>query len=158
MVNKHSNPSSLKTRVISALILAPVVLGAIVYGESPFYLMILLTAGVGIFEWARMVEPGIKPPLLVTTIFCVVATVAILPDYGLRNSVIALITMALTIFVLARFFAKAQHPFRLSFGVAYLGLAMMSTLWLRNMEVGGLFIILLLLVFIWTTDIAAYFT
>ncbi|MFH1158141.1 MAG: phosphatidate cytidylyltransferase [Pseudomonadota bacterium] len=47
--------SSLKTRVKSALIFAPVVLAVIYLGGIPFALLMIAAAGAGLYEWMRMV-------------------------------------------------------------------------------------------------------
>ena len=53
-------PSSLRLRIISALVLAPLVLGAVYWGGWPFNILIGLMVLILTSEWARMVgkRPG----------------------------------------------------------------------------------------------------
>lgn len=146
------------TRVLSAAVLAPLVIAAVYFGGLAFYLMILLAAGISIYEWTRMVEPGCKAPVLVTAIFAVLAPVAASDPFGFHAALIAAIALTLTVGILARYGAGAAHAMRLAFGVFYMNVAFITTLWLRSLENGGLFAILILFVFIWATDIMAYFS
>lgn len=48
------NLKALQQRIISASILIPVVLFAVVWGGIPFYIMIVLLAGISLHEWVSM--------------------------------------------------------------------------------------------------------
>ena len=157
--NKPANAgSSLKTRVISAAVLAPVIVGILLFGGVPFLLLMLVAGGISASEWTKMVEPGSAKPLLWACIASVVLPVLVSWEMGLGMAIYWLFCLGLAVYLYARFIAKAEHSVRVAFGVFYLGLAFVSTLWLRELPDGGLFAILILFIFIWATDILAYFS
>ncbi|MBJ7417998.1 MAG: phosphatidate cytidylyltransferase, partial [Niveispirillum sp.] len=54
--------SNFTQRVISALVLAPPVLGAVWYGGLPFQVLVLVLAGLSAWEYFRLVMPGRHRP------------------------------------------------------------------------------------------------
>jgi phosphatidate cytidylyltransferase len=57
--------SSLQTRIISAVILLPLVLGAIYIGGELFFVLVILILGLATFEFVRLMEQGdFRPALL----------------------------------------------------------------------------------------------
>lgn len=57
----HLDNPEFKKRVISAAILAPLILGAVAMGGVAFYLMILLTAVLMMREWDALIEHRMSP-------------------------------------------------------------------------------------------------
>ncbi len=55
-MTENKGHTSLYLRVVSALVLAPLVLFAMIYGGMPFLIMIALGLGLSLLEWTRMVN------------------------------------------------------------------------------------------------------
>jgi phosphatidate cytidylyltransferase len=156
-------PSDLKTRVLSAVVLAPPVLAAVWFGGPVFLFLIVLVAAISAWEWVRLIVPQPRRALLVmATLF--VATICFAAMGGSLVSTLGM-TAVCTFFMLlaTRYGAASRSPYYraphlwLTFGVLYLGLAGAALVYLR-VETGdagrGLFLFLLLA--IWATDIGAY--
>lgn len=105
----------LKKRVISAGILAPVVLLIIYLGGVAYNTLIVTVAVIMSFEWQGIITSGHKE---------------------------------LT--------AKSKSRWN-GLGIAYVTIFASSLIYLRGMD-GGFGIVLLMLLLVWSTDIAAYFT
>lgn len=147
----------LMTRIISAAVLAPLVLGAIYLGGWWFAALVILAAGLMGWEWARMCNSGrlgisggiaiavlvllapvflfVSPPLAATALLCVGAVIA--QSVGLLRG-------------------ERQKAWLL-LGTTYIGIACLSFLWLRFVPEGGLNLVFWLLAVVWATDIGAYF-
>jgi phosphatidate cytidylyltransferase len=107
---------NLKKRIISAGILAPIVLIIIVLGGAWFSTLIVLATVIMSFEWAGIVNSGKRPEI---------------DEYERKKW--------------------------MNYGILYVAIFSSSLLYLRNMESGFSAILFMLLV-VWATDIAAYFT
>lgn len=134
-------------RILSALVLAPVVLFAAWIGWPLFPLLVALT-GVGmIWEWQRMTT---KPAVfngaggLIAVAMAVAAIIAT-----------ALPLQALAVVVIAAPCAWVLGKGRwLAIGTLYVGVPVVSLVWIR--QAGGAFTLFWLLAVIWATDIGAY--
>jgi phosphatidate cytidylyltransferase len=110
--------SNLKKRIISALILAPVILTIIWAGGAYFSTLIVLMAVIMSFEWKGIVDNVPK-------------------DGSPLN--------------------QNQQKKWTAVGVMYVSVFASSLLFLRSIE-GGFDLVLFMLLLVWSTDIAAYFS
>lgn len=160
------NPSDLKTRVLSAIVLAPPVLAAVLLGGDVFRVLIVLVAAFAVWEWARLITPEARPLFWMAPIAAVTAICAWAISRGAASAVPVAVLGAAFIALTIRWsdirFSGPSPHYRhpslwIAAGVLYLGLAGASLVYVR-VETGedgrGLFLFLLLAV--WATDIGAY--
>ncbi len=152
--------SSFRTRLKSALIFAPIVIAILVFGGPLFTLMLAAGAGVGAWEWSRMVTIGMQPPRYLAhtaTILTALATATA----GMVTSPIPsfLFLLSLTFLIFAYNFSKqGPKPWELLFGVVYIGFSFITMIWLRDGDTRqGLYHMLTLLLIVWSSDSFAYF-
>jgi phosphatidate cytidylyltransferase len=107
---------NLQKRIISAGLLAPVVLIIIWFGGVLYDTMIVLIAVIMSFEWSGIVNSDKKPEIGVET-----------------------------------------RKKWMTYGIFYVAIFASSLLYLRSQD-GGFGLVLLLLLIVWATDIAAFFT
>jgi phosphatidate cytidylyltransferase len=150
--------SELRTRVVSAALLAPVAIAGIVFRGFPFALLVTVVAGIAFWEWTsitRSTEPhwmrvGALASLVVGLFFFAMAD----PEEG-PNWPIGLIALAAT----ATLAVGWRHLafLRAGLGLLYVGIPCIGFIVLRRPEAAGLAAVLFLLAVVWATDIGAYF-
>ncbi|BAT60276.1 phosphatidate cytidylyltransferase [Variibacter gotjawalensis] len=144
--------SELALRVVSSLVLAPLVLGATWYGGWPFGLLWLVAAVAVWWEWCGLVDqPSRWTVFALGTVGIVIAALAL----EFRQSLIA-IGVLLATTVLATALAAARREWS-GAGVIYSGAVALSPVMLRQDSEWGLVAIVLLFAVVWGTDIAGYF-
>lgn len=140
--------------MLSALVLAPLVLFAVWIGGWPFALLLAVTASLVMWEWSGIVRgSGVGPR---TVLICGVCSVpVILVAAGLPElAALAVVFAAASAHLLTR----ADDPGRLmGAGVAYACLPAMALVLLRGDPVLGLAAIAYLVAIVWGTDIGGYF-
>ncbi|NCA80796.1 MAG: hypothetical protein EOM76_11570, partial [Sphingobacteriia bacterium] len=145
--------SNLFQRVLSALILGPVVLWAILYGDRdviPAYTLLLAIMGaVMAWEWEKMVTGK------TSEIAVILATsTTMLAFLRLDNPLFSLFLIAVTALLV---YFKSGKKLLLSFGAFYICLPLLSLIYLGYKDpVYSYEIILWLLCVIWATDIGGY--
>jgi len=150
----QKGPGELKLRVVSALVLAAMVLLATIWGGWPFRIIWTLVAGIVAYEWLAMVNRGNAIP---AGIGVVVAGLALafspVSPAALAGTAAAaaLVGAILTPLVSARLALELC-------GVLYALAFALITPALRDLPQIGLGLILWSFAVVWFTDIAAYFT
>jgi phosphatidate cytidylyltransferase len=144
--------SNLVTRVISALVLVPIAIGA-GYGGGAFWLALTCLGAIGLFwEWQYLVG-GAQTSVLGTGVFGLVMIGAALDLHDLGAAVFVIPAGALAIgsftVVEARFWAPG--------GIAYAGSALIASVLIRQDVELGLEALMFVLVTVWITDILGYF-
>ncbi len=152
---QSSNWSDLTQRLISALILATIVLVITWSGAIPFALLVALGAAILCWEWAKMVRGTDFDELLV------VHTIAVLVSCGLFATgeyIVALLVLLIGPAVKFVFTAdkEAKNLGISLLGVPYIGLPVIAMIWLRGDPEYGFHAILYLFITVWTVDIFAY--
>ncbi|MEZ2406238.1 phosphatidate cytidylyltransferase [Bosea sp. RCC_152_1] len=149
-----SGSGELKRRVVSALVLAAVVLALTLWGGWPFRLVWVLVAGIVAYEWLSIVSRG---NAVAAGAGVVVAGLA-LSFLPIAPAALAGATAAAALIgALAAPFVRARLALELC-GVAYALAFALITPALRDWPVVGLALILWSFAVVWLTDIAAYFT
>jgi phosphatidate cytidylyltransferase len=141
--------SELKLRVISALVLAGLILVATLLGGVWFRLIWAAVGGFVAYEWLSIMGMPRWRAILPAAALAALA----IPDLSI------LILIPAVIFVAIAAVALTEDPLlrRLAFGgVAYASVLAVGPAYLRDLE-GGLAIILWSFAVTWGTDIAAYF-
>ncbi|PGH53926.1 phosphatidate cytidylyltransferase [Azospirillum palustre] len=149
---KPPKTGDLKVRVLSALVMAPVVLGAVWAGGWVFHALIAFGSVIAVSEWTSIVPSARRlPARLMATIGILVALMVQIvagPAAGLG---------AATAFaVLTAIVGGGSDRGLLGFGVLYVAVGMAGLMWLRDLPDSGLSLFLFVLFAIWATDIGAY--
>jgi phosphatidate cytidylyltransferase len=142
----------LKTRILSALVMAPPALLAAWAGGYAFAAMIALAAALMCWEWHRMLNGAFPLSGRVASVGCAAASLLAVarPDIGLSMVVLATLTSA--------GLAGSDRSGRgwAAFGAIYAGLPSVTLVWLRGDPSAGNAVIWWLLLVVWSTDIGAY--
>lgn len=149
--------SSLLPRVLSALVLAPIVIGLIWYGDWPFSLLVAVAALILASEWRGLIfgEQGGR----VEQALMSAAALAGIGALQFGAELIGL-TLAAGFMMLAMTYVvwKKTPLTRIALGFPYIVLPAMVLVWLRADAEWGAAAIVWLFVTIWATDSFAYFS
>lgn len=140
-------------RLISALILAPAALACLFVGAAPFAVLVLIASALMAYEWNALSAPGHDRPLTVLFAFVLAGSIGATWNDSLAiAAVVAVVGVGLAA-LLARGIGAA--PTWAATGLAYLVLPALALIWLRDLPAGA-FLVLWLLLVIWSVDIGAY--
>lgn len=149
---KPPRAGDLKVRVLSALVMAPVVLGAVWIGGWVFHALIAFGSVVAVSEWTSIVPSARRLPARIMAavgiIVALMAQIAAGPAAGLG--------VAAAFAVLTAIVGGGADRNLLGFGVLYVAVGMAGLMWLRDLPESGLSLFLFVLIAIWATDIGAY--
>ena len=144
-------------RVLSALALVPVALGVVVAGGWIYALFIGLLAVLMALEWGRLSAArfGASYARLAGGIALGVGLAAtILAALGRPREAVACVGLGMG---LAALLARTRGaPLWAGIGVTLIGVPAVALVWLRSIPDLGLYLLLWLLIVVWTTDTAAY--
>jgi phosphatidate cytidylyltransferase len=130
----------------------PVVLLAMWLGDWFFAIMLAIASGVMYREWQAMCgEKGV--PAIGYALFCGAGPVALL-SIGSQATLVGWVLVTLAVFMLG---TKGHRAF-LATGFAYIFIACVSIVWLRNLDSAGMETVIWLGVVVVMTDTWAYFT
>ena len=150
--------SALVQRILSALVLIPVALAAIWFGDPGKPYLILLVAAVGgvlAWEWARLCGHGHLGFAGALLIVMVLVAIALTLQMRYMTGIWALIFGAALVVALGKF-EHDGRPYWLGLGALYVGLPCLAILWLRVQPNGGLATLLWLFALVWATDTGAF--
>jgi phosphatidate cytidylyltransferase len=149
-----ANRSELRTRVISAAILAPVALSAELIGGLPFAALVTIIAAVGFWEWTGIVGAGHPIWARGLGLACLVAGLISLQVWsGGAGAALVAVASALALAV-----GLKERVFRwIGLGLVYVAVPCAGLIVLRQAHPYGWAAVLYILFVVWATDIAAYF-
>lgn len=153
---------NLNQRVLSALVMLPIVLGIVWLGGVSYQLMVAAVLLVGMFEWLRLT---VKKPTSNLEIAALVGLLVVLGTGAFAGALWGLKLLVPIVLVLFYFAQDADPGTRgwmgralwVTAGLPYLALSGLGMFYLRAINVNGLFATLYLLVAVWATDIGAFF-
>ncbi len=152
--------STLQKRVLSALVMAPVVVGTLLAGHPYIDIMVFAVGALLSWEWSSMIPN--KKPNVFSTYYVFALGCALL----IFNWAVLFLTIFGTAFVV---YIKAKgepHRWLLTLGVVYISLGVGSLCWLYYLfdAFGGIpeekssFVMMLwFMLMVWSVDIGAYF-
>lgn len=142
----------LALRVTSAAILGSIAIGITYAGVGPFTFFIVLVSAVVCWEWGRLVRGAQFDGWLVLHIFSIIsAASAMLLDQAM------IAWLCLGAVGLVTIVGRGSCGDCLSaLGVFYVGVPMLSLIWLRSDEVVGFLAVLFVFFTVWTSDSAAF--
>lgn len=145
--------SNLGLRIVSGALMATVTLAAL-YAGFPFWPLLVLVVAMGLgWEWNRMLSrSGSLEALGLLAALAVVIGLAASGQPAIA-AVVALAS-AVVLAVIGAGEGRLTH----AAGLLYFGLPSTALIWLRADEPGGALALLLVMIVVWVTDSAAYFT
>jgi phosphatidate cytidylyltransferase len=147
--------SNLQLRILSAVVLAVVVLAVTWLGGVAFRLLAAAIAGAMFYEWCAMSRrEGIIRHQLVAAGLLAVAMIAVVLQYSAASILILIALSVLATLLGTRLSGQGSW---VPAGLAYAGLSGLSLAFLRGGDHAGLVAILFLFAVVWATDIFAYF-
>lgn len=151
-----ASTSELKTRVLSAIVMIVLALGAAYWGGWPFALF-WLAAGVAIMiEWTDMT--GAEPRRMVQAVFGL-GLVALTVLYLAGAALIVGAAAGIAVLALGTLLAKGlHHKLWAASGFVYAAVIVLVPPMVRAYPEIGLLGLVWMFAVVWTTDIAAYFT
>jgi phosphatidate cytidylyltransferase len=151
----RDNPGAFRVRLVSALVLAAPVLGAIYLGSPFAEALVLLAGGVMAWEWARISGQAAAGALGVAGMAAVLCAIAVgaLGHMALAGWIAVTGAMAAVLLAI-----RARHPRPLvcGLGVAYVAVPCLAFLWLLHDPAYGRQTVFWLLAVVWSTEIGAY--
>jgi len=148
----------LLTRVLSALVLAPMVIALILIGEWVFTVALAMVLGAAAWEFMRMMQRGGFQPVWIVSLVLIAALIfdAQWPDRRLAPAAISLLLIASLTWHMAHRTPSVAADWALAFaGGLYLGWAGRSAILIRALDRSGLWL-LLVLAGVWLADSGAY--
>lgn len=141
--------SNLLLRMISALVLIPVVLGAVFYGNPYYNILIALMGACMGWEWETMVSGRLS------SIGMIIGTAAVMVSFVTMEmpelSLLIILVSALLVYF------KSGKNVLLTFGAFYVGLPIASMIYIYYIkDATSVDIVLWLLFVIWATDTGGY--
>jgi len=147
-----SGLSELAIRSMSALVLAPLAIGAAYLGGFPFVLFCGLAAIGMWWEWATLSEEVVRSSIA-TGAGALIAVAVFLTAGWTGTATACLVVGALTVGAMGR----SQGQPWIGVGVAYAGTMLVAPVLLRSDPDYGFVAIMFLFAAVWATDIIAYF-
>jgi len=146
---RHSN---LLMRVLAAVVLVPVAVGA-AYAGGPFWMALATLGAAGLFiEWQMLVN-GAQTPVLAAGVFALVMLAAAL---NLHDVGMALIMIGAGILATGAFTTQEARLWAPA-GMIYAGSALFAAILIRQDTERGFAALMFVLLIVWLTDILGYF-
>lgn len=144
-----------RPRLLSALVLAPVVLGLSAWGGWPFTCLVAFAALLVLWEWLTVIGAKPKRALLAVGTLSLLGAILIL----LIRPLSAAVAVILVGMVATALIARGGRRLRLwsPFGLLYAAALALPALILRGEPGVGLVALIWLFAVVWSTDVAAYF-
>ena len=140
----------LKTRALSAIVLAPVALLAAWAGGYPFAVLVAVAALLMCWEWTRMAGAGqFGAAGRVSAVGCFVAALTAVDHPQLATALVVAVAFA------AAALPGIRRNWTLA-GALYAGLPSVALVWLRVGGTDGGAVVWWLLLVVWSTDVGAY--
>ena len=146
-------PAALAARALSALVMAPLALAAILAGSPWFALMIALGCGVLAWEWASLCGRGRFGGSGWTLLASVLAALAAAAAGAPRLALLIAVLGTAAVLASAWPAGRARALWHAS-GALYLAVPSIAMIWLRG--TAGASAVLWLFLVVWVTDIAAF--
>lgn len=148
----------LAQRIISAVILVPLVIANIWLGGWAFRFLVILCAVLLAYEYGRMLTraPRYGTRFAAFVGVSIAVGFAVVASHGPAAGFWLPVLSAVTAFAIgARIVGDRVRAFT---GVLYIGVPALAVVWLRDLPDQGLLALLSVLVCVWLTDTASYFT
>ncbi|MGA7116724.1 MAG: phosphatidate cytidylyltransferase [Hyphomicrobium sp.] len=142
----------IRLRTASGLVMAAIAGGVVYIGGLPFAFLGAVVGVLTSFEWSRIVRDGAIDAGLVVQVFAVVIAAA-LAWLGLAALALAAVIAGS---ILTGLLCFQRRPLLSAEGVLYAGLPVVALIWLREDQPNGFAAVLLILIAVVATDVAAF--
>lgn len=142
----------IRLRTASGLVMAAIAGGVVYIGGLPFAFLGAVVGVLTSFEWSRIVRDGAIDAGLVVQAFAVVIA-AVLAWLGLAALALAAVIAGS---ILTGLLCFQRRPLLSAEGVLYAGLPVVALIWLREDQPNGFAAVLLILIAVVATDVAAF--
>ncbi|MFC4270396.1 phosphatidate cytidylyltransferase [Sneathiella chungangensis] len=153
-----SSLTSPQQRVISALVLAPVAIGALYLGGFFFLLFLIGAAAIMAYEWCRASLESSPGVITVLTGLTLIVALSMIGKIQITEVVGIIISGAILITIVAYFRKKTKALVWAFFGPICIGAPVIALMTLRSIPETGFALTFGLFLVIWATDIGAYFS
>lgn len=147
--------TNLQIRIVSAIVLAVVILGLVWLGGVVCRILAALVAAIVYYEWAAMRRLPTGSLHQWTSALCLAAVLALLILDVDARTLFAATTVAVA--VAAAHGWWSGNGFWNASGIAYAGVSGITLALIRNDDQAGLIALLFLFAVVWATDVFAYF-
>jgi len=150
--------SALLTRVLSALVMMPVAIYIILSGGMIYMLLVSLMSLLILFEWNSITRAKPLSLIFILQSLCVFYAILTLSDVLVLSQVSHQYIQVGFIagLIVLTYLEKACLKF-VFLGTLYALLPAISLIWLRNVPENGAYVVLWLMVIVWSMDTGAYF-
>jgi len=145
-----------KSRVLSALILAPIVLGIVYLGGLYFVCFAVLAMGIMTGEWRQLTNAGSIGSLGCFAVGIVITAIITTFVLAVPWAVTILFVGVILVWLLARRQTAVSSVWIVS-GVISVGCSGIALVWLRAEDLSGFLFVVWLMLAVWMTDICALF-
>ena len=156
-----SKAGNLPLRILSSLILGPLVLWIVYRGGTVYDVAVAALALVALYEWLLLVDPQagrhlnrLNSPNIFIGMLIILALGIIV---SIKSALIATALLTVALYLLS-FPAGRNRALWIAASLPYVAGCALALIYLRQLEPFGAVIMLYLLVVVWGTDIGAYFT
>jgi len=151
----RAEPGLLTLRILSALVLAPIAVGAVWFG-SPWLPILTAIAAAGMaWEWARLCRGGRVGTTGAVLIAAVLVAIIVAVTAGIGPAIaVAAVAAAVVFWIAAR--EHEPEPRWFALGLLWIALPCVLLLWLAHPEGAGRLTLLWIFAIVWATDIGAY--
>jgi phosphatidate cytidylyltransferase len=149
--------SNLAQRTLSAVVLIPLVLGAVWWGGWPYAALVAAMMMIGAYEWMGLTVRGISP-LGGLWMFGLLLLILGIGIWGNMIYATAFIVMSsvIVLYFSVMWWGRWRAALWAPVGIPYLGYGGIALIYLRSHEVYSIDLIIYLLAVVWGTDIGAY--
>jgi phosphatidate cytidylyltransferase len=153
-----SRGSALRSRILSALVLAPLVLAGVIAGFPYFDILVALTSAIMAAEWRRLCGGKIVDLIGSVMMAGILTGIVSVNMVSGATSPLIIVLMAACVGILSAVLGEDRKvSVACGIGVLFVGAFGISLSWIRLLDPAGLEIVVWLVVAIWLTDICAYF-
>ncbi len=150
----RSDLSDLSLRLLSAAVLMPVSLAAIWWGGWYFGIFVILLASAMSWEWSSLCHA--KFGTIVFVYATIISSLALTFNAAYREVWICVAAGAILLAIISRISGE-ESPVLLPVGTVYLSLGIVSVIWVRIADTGGLALFMWMVSVVIATDVGAYF-
>lgn len=145
---EKSSINSFSKRLITTVILVPLVIGCVVYGYTSMYLLAMLGAALLSWEWATMV-PNKRAPFYAVAYFFIAVTATLLGS--LEGWIGSMVLALILVFFKTR---DENHRWLLLLGIPYISVGIWALVEIYTLY--GAQMVLWFLFLVWGVDIGGY--
>jgi|TARA_R110002124_G_scaffold121895_5_gene280309 phosphatidate cytidylyltransferase len=153
-----SSLTSLQQRVVSALVLAPIAIGALYLGGVYFLVFLIGASAIMAYEWCRAsveTTPGIVTAITALT---VISVLVMTYNSNIFQLIAIIISGSALTAAVAAFLSGKERIVWAFFGPICIGVPVVALMMLRSLPDTGFALTFGLFLVIWATDIGAYFS